>query len=36
MASGDRAAIDRVTRAFLQMTKLDLAALEAAFEGRGA
>lgn len=36
MASGDRAAIGRVTRAFLQMTKLDLAALEAAFEGRGA
>lgn len=34
MESGDRAAIERVTRAFLPMKKLDLAVLEAAAEGR--
>jgi predicted 3-demethylubiquinone-9 3-methyltransferase (glyoxalase superfamily) len=33
MASGDRAAIDRVTRAFLPMKKLDVAAIEAAARG---
>lgn len=33
MASGDQAVVDRVTRAFLPMHKLDVAALEAA--GRG-
>lgn len=33
MASGDQAAVDRVTRAFLPMKKLDLAALEAAYRG---
>lgn len=33
MASGDRAAIDRVTRAFLRMKKLDVAAIEAAARG---
>ena len=33
MASGDQAAIDRVTRAFLPMKKLDVAVLEAAARG---
>jgi predicted 3-demethylubiquinone-9 3-methyltransferase (glyoxalase superfamily) len=34
MQDGDRAAIDRVTQAFLQMKKFDLAALRRAYEGR--
>jgi predicted 3-demethylubiquinone-9 3-methyltransferase (glyoxalase superfamily) len=34
MASGDRAAIARVTAAFLPMKKFDLAALQKAYEGR--
>lgn len=34
MESGDQAAVDRVTKAFLGMKKLDLAALRAAYEGR--
>lgn len=33
MASGNRAAIDRVTKAFLQMKRFDIAAIEAAFKG---
>lgn len=33
MQSGDQAAIDRVTKAFLPMKKFDLAALEAAYKG---
>jgi predicted 3-demethylubiquinone-9 3-methyltransferase (glyoxalase superfamily) len=33
MASGDKAAIERVTKAFLQMKKFNLAELEKAFEG---
>jgi predicted 3-demethylubiquinone-9 3-methyltransferase (glyoxalase superfamily) len=33
MASGDRAAISRVTQAFLAMKKFDLAALEKAYQG---
>lgn len=33
MASGDQAAIDRVTQAFLKMKKFDIAQLEQAFKG---
>jgi predicted 3-demethylubiquinone-9 3-methyltransferase (glyoxalase superfamily) len=33
MTSGDRAAVERVTAAFMKMKKLDLAALERAFAG---
>jgi predicted 3-demethylubiquinone-9 3-methyltransferase (glyoxalase superfamily) len=33
MASGDKEAIDRVTQAFLQMKKFDIAALERAYRG---
>lgn len=36
MARGDQARIDRLTQAFLPMRKLDLAALQAVFEGEGA
>ena len=36
MASGDRAAIDRVTQAFLPMHKLDVAAIERAAAGKAA
>jgi len=35
MASGDAAAMQRVTEAFLRMKKFDIAALEKAFEGQG-
>jgi predicted 3-demethylubiquinone-9 3-methyltransferase (glyoxalase superfamily) len=34
MAKGDRAALDRVTQAFLSMKKFDIAALARAYEGR--
>lgn len=34
MCSGDQARVDRLTRAFLPMKKLDAAALRAAFEGK--
>ncbi len=34
MMKGDKAAVDRVTQAFLQMKKFDLAALEKAYEGK--
>lgn len=33
MTSGDQAIVDRVTRAFLDMKKLDVAAIEAAARG---
>lgn len=34
MASNDKAKTERVTKAFMQMKKFDIAALERAFEGR--
>jgi predicted 3-demethylubiquinone-9 3-methyltransferase (glyoxalase superfamily) len=36
MASGDREAVGRVTRAFLRMKKFDIAALERAYRGESA